>query len=304
MKTSFIQFLLIFSVLSLLFFPQTSVQGAKNGLILWSATITPTLLPFLLLTGFMQYYQTFHLISRLFYPLKKLFPGINEDFFYTCILRLFFVDVPSVRRSLMILFLVDLLRKSEGEKLLYTCNQISPMFSAGYTLTLILHGKISALRFFFCLYFPVMCYLIYLVFLFFTSDFLHTHHSSPTIAHKKSADQVIFDSLHSIFMIGICIMIFSIAVSLLEILPLPFYLKRGLTAVLEITNAISYFGSSHMSISRKVILLCMITSFGGLSAAVQTLSVYKKSRLSLWKYLLIRSLFSVSSGLLAYLVFI
>ena len=148
-----------------------------------------------------------------------------------------------------------------------------------------------------------MCYLIYLVFLFFTSDFLHTHHSSPTIAHKKSADQVIFDSLHSIFMIGICIMIFSIAVSLLEILPLPFYLKRGLTAVLEITNAISYFGSSHMSISRKVILLCMITSFGGLSAAVQTLSVYKKSRLSLWKYLLIRSLFSVSSGLLAYLVF-
>ena len=178
------------------------------------------------------------------------------------------------------------------------------MFSAGYTLTLILHGKISALRFFFCLYFPVMCYLIYLVFLFFYKRFstytpLFSHHCT-----QKSADQVIFDSLHSIFMIGICIMIFSIAVSLLEILPLPFYLKRGLTAVLEITNAISYFGSSHMSISRKVILLCMITSFGGLSAAVQTLSVYKKSRLSLWKYLLIRSLFSVSSGLLAYLVFI
>ena len=96
MKTSFIQFLLIFSVLSLLFFPQTSVQGAKNGLILWSATITPTLLPFLLLTGFMQYYQTFHLISRLFYPLKKLFPGINEDFFYTCILG-FFCGCPLLR---------------------------------------------------------------------------------------------------------------------------------------------------------------------------------------------------------------
>lgn len=36
---------------------------------------------FLLLTGFMQYYQTFHFISRLFFPLKKLFPDINEDFF-------------------------------------------------------------------------------------------------------------------------------------------------------------------------------------------------------------------------------
>ena len=128
---------------------------------------------------------------------------------------------------------------------------------------------------------------------------LFSHHCTQKVSRSG-----IFDSLHSIFMIGICIMIFSIAVSLLEILPLPFYLKRGLTAVLEITNAISHFGSSHMSIGRKVILLCMITSFGGLSAAVQTLSVYKKSRLSLWKYLLIRSLFSVSSGLLAYLVFI
>lgn len=81
MKTSFIQFLLIFSVLSLLFFPQTSIQGAKNGLILWSATITPTLLPFLLLTGFMQYYQTFHLISRSFTPSKNFFLVSMRTFF-------------------------------------------------------------------------------------------------------------------------------------------------------------------------------------------------------------------------------
>ena len=154
MKTSFIQFLLIFSVLSLLFFPQTSVQGAKNGLILWSATITPTLLPFLLLTGFMQYYQTFHLISRLFYTLKKLFPGSNEDFFYTCILG-FFCGCPLGAKIIDDFISCGSFTKSEGEKLLYTCNQISPMFSAGYTLTLILHGKISALRFFFCLLFPV-----------------------------------------------------------------------------------------------------------------------------------------------------
>ena len=127
MKTSFIQFLLIFSVLSLLFFPQTSVQGAKNGLILWSATITPTLLPFLLLTGFMQYYQTFHLISRLFYPLKKLFPGINEDFFYTCILG-FFCGCPLGAKIIDDFISCGSFTKSEGEKLLYTCNQISPMF--------------------------------------------------------------------------------------------------------------------------------------------------------------------------------
>ena len=91
MRNCFIQFSLIFCAVYLLFFPQTSINGAKNGLLLWSATITPTLLPFLLLSGFMQYYQTFHFISRLFFPLKKLFPDINEDFFYTCILGFFWL---------------------------------------------------------------------------------------------------------------------------------------------------------------------------------------------------------------------
>ena len=71
MRNGIIQFLLIFCAVSLLFFPQTSIDGAKNGLLLWSATITPTLLPFLLLSGFMQYYQTFHFLSRLFFPLKS-----------------------------------------------------------------------------------------------------------------------------------------------------------------------------------------------------------------------------------------
>ena len=122
-------------------------------------------------------------------PQKTFFLVSMRTFFTPCILG-FFCGCPLGAKIIDDFISCGSFTKSEGEKLLYTCNQISPMFSAGYTLTLILHGKISALRFFFCLYFPVMCYLIYLVFLFFTSDFLHTHHSSPTIAHKKSADQV------------------------------------------------------------------------------------------------------------------
>lgn len=303
MKTSFIQFFLIFCAISLLFFPQTSIEGAKNGLLLWSATITPTLLPFLLLTGFMQYYQTFHFISRLFFPLKKLFPNLNEDFFYVCILG-FFCGCPLGAKIIHDFVCQGSFTKKEGEKLLYICNQISPMFTAGYTLTLILHGQISSLRFFFCLYFPVFCYLFSLFVLFYTSDFLHVHNTSRPIIQKRSAEQIIFDSLHSIFMIGICIMVFSIAASLVQILPLPFYLKKGLCAILEITNAISHFGSLHIPLFQKSILLCMITSFGGLSAAAQTMSVYKKSRFSLGKYLLIKLIFSISSGLLGILVFV
>lgn len=303
MKVRFIQFFLFFCAISLLFFPQTSIEGAKNGLLLWSATITPTLLPFLLLSGFMQYYQTFHFISHLFFPLKKLFPNLNDDFFYVCILG-FFCGCPLGAKIIDDFVCQGSFTKKEGEKLLYVCNQISPMFTAGYTLTLILHEKISFPSFFFCLYFPVFCYLLSFFVSFYRSDFLHTHHVSSKIRQKNSAEQVIFDSLHSIFMIGICIMVFSIAASLVHILPLPFYIKRGLYAILEITNAVSYFGSLHISLSKKAVFLCMITSFGGLSAAAQTMSVYKKSRIPIWKYLLIKSLFCLSSGVLAYLIFV
>lgn len=302
MKSSFIQFLLLLSAFLLLFFPQTSIDGAKNGLILWSATILPTLFPFFLLTGFMQYYQTFHWISYLFFPLKKLFPRLNDDFFSTCIFG-FFCGCPLGAKMINEFVHCKSFTKKEGQKLLYVCNQISPMFTIGYTLTLILQNKVSPLRFFFCLYFPVFCYLLYLFYLFLTTDFLHLHQKSNISNQKKSSNQVIFDSIYSISMVGICIMIFSMAASLLRILPIPFYLKKVMIAILEITNAISHFGSLHIAISAKAILLCMITSFGGLSAIFQTMSVCKKSRLSFWKYLLAKFIFSILSGLLAILVF-
>ena len=72
MKTSFIQFLLIFSVLSLLFFPQTSVQGAKMG---WFYGLQRSHRPFTFFTAHWFYAILPNIPSDLplFYPLKKLF---------------------------------------------------------------------------------------------------------------------------------------------------------------------------------------------------------------------------------------
>ena len=69
MKTSFIQFYLFFSVLSLLFFHKHRSKEQKWADFMVCNDHTDSF-TFLLLTGFMQYYQTFHLISRLFYPSK------------------------------------------------------------------------------------------------------------------------------------------------------------------------------------------------------------------------------------------
>ena len=116
MKTSFIQFLLIFECSFLVIFPQTSVQGAKNGLILWSATITPTLLPFFTAHWFYAILPNVPSDLPALLPPQNFFLGINEGlFFYTCILG-FFVDVPSVRRSLMIFISCGSFTKSGRRK--------------------------------------------------------------------------------------------------------------------------------------------------------------------------------------------
>ena len=74
MKTSFIQFLLIFSVLSLLFFPQTSVQGAKKWADFTGLQRSHRLFYlFYCSLVLCNITKRFHLISRLFYPLKKTF---------------------------------------------------------------------------------------------------------------------------------------------------------------------------------------------------------------------------------------
>ena len=69
-----------FFAVSLLFFPQTSIDGAKMDYFYGLQTITPTLLPFLLLSGFYAILQTFHFLSRLVFPFKKALPDINDDF--------------------------------------------------------------------------------------------------------------------------------------------------------------------------------------------------------------------------------
>lgn len=137
----FYQFCLILTAFLLFLFPEQCVAGAKNGLLLWSGTIVPTLLPFFLLTNLMMKYQTVHYISYLFYPLFKLFPWLNKDLAYT-ILMGFLCGYPLGGKIISDLVLSGSYTKKEGESLLVLCNNVSPMFSIGFTLTLILKGTL------------------------------------------------------------------------------------------------------------------------------------------------------------------
>lgn len=302
MKHKNLQILLLIFCAILFFFPEVSSEGAKNGLLLWSGTIVPTLLPFFLLTGIMNKYQAFHIVSHVFFPIYRRFPWLNRDLAYTLVLG-FLCGYPLGAKIISDLVLSGSYTKKEGQCLLAVCNNLSPMFTIGYTLTLILKDRLSIPLFFFCLYAPNLCYFLYLMANARKKAMFFDHQIKTSLFTQKTMDEIIFDSLRSIFSVGVYIMIFSIGANLLTVLdPVPFA-TDFLIGILEITTAITHFGSMPISIQSKAVILCAISSFGGLCAAAQTMSACRAGNLSLKKYLAAKTVFAMLSCLLAWLIF-
>lgn len=296
------QLFLIFLTCVLFLCPKISVEGARNGLILWSGTIVPTLLPFLLLTSLMNKYQALHCIAYVFYPIYRRYPSLNKDLAYTIILG-FFCGYPLGGKIINDLTLSGSYTKKEGQCLLAICNNVSPMFTIGYTLTSALNGQISTLAFFVCLYLPNLIYLLCCMYAFKKNECFHTHIHKSSAIMTKSMDEIIFDSLHSIFTIGIYIMIFSIGANLLtQIHDFPAF-TNFFIGTLEITTGITHFVNLPYTIAEKAAVLCAISSFGGLCSIAQTWSVCKESSLSIKKYFFAKCLFAIFSYLLALFVF-
>lgn len=296
------QLFLILLTCVLLLFPEISIEGARTGLILWSDTIVPTLLPFLLLTNLMNKYHALHCIAYVFYPLYHRFPDLNKDLAYTMVLG-FFCGYPLGGKIINDLVLSGSYTKKEGQCLLAICNNVSPMFTIGYTLTLTLNKQISTPLFFLCLYLPNFIYMILCICRFKDQGFFCTHSSQNNPSIPKSIDEIIFDSLRSIFIIGIYLMIFSMGANiLLQTHRFPILINFFI-GVLEITTGITHFGNLFLPLTQKTAALCAISSLGGLCSVAQTWSVCKKSGLSVKKYLIIKCIFAFFSYLLALFFF-
>ena len=292
------QLLLLFLGGILFLFPEICIEGAKNGLLLWSGTIVPTLLPFLLLTGLMNKFNALHLVSFLFYPIYRRFPNLNKNLAYTMVLG-FFCGYPLGSKIICDLILSGSYTKKEGQCLLAVCNNVSPMFTIGYTLHLILRDEASTPLFFLCLYAPNILYFLFCMIQLYQQGFFQEHPCTPAIFTQKTMDEIIFDSLRSIFSIGIYIMIFSIGTNLLISIPSIPSAVSLLIGCLEITTGITHFGTLPLSFQLKSAAICAISAFGGLCSAAQTAAVSKDGHLSILHYLGTKAVFSLASGCLA-----
>lgn len=303
MKRYSFSFFMILLFFMMLFFPQEVFQGASSGLLLWFQIVLPTLLPFIILSGLLIHTNSISVIARLLSPvLKKCFRVSKNGSF--AVLSGFLCGYPVGAKVTADLILSERITKEEGKYLLSFCNNTSPMFIISYIVRQNLGSRELAFPSIMILFTsPILCSFLFRRFY---RDTLTPQlaPASPEIHFEFDLfDKCIMDSFETITKIGGYIILFSVFISLAQIIPSgnPF-LHQVLLPLLEITNGIPMILKASPSFTQAYILVMALTSFGGLCSIAQTKSMIQHSGLSILPYIAEKLVTASVTSLLAFFI--
>jgi len=300
MKKTIFPLLLLALFFLLLLFPKEVKTGGLDGLFLWYYSVVPILLPFLILSNIMIATDSLSLFLRPLSFLQKRFPGLHPILFYPVFLGLF-CGFPMGAKTVADLMHSGKINLKQADLLLPFVNQASPMFLAGFVGIHILKEELSFTKILFYLYLPPLLLLFFRLLLesffsFFSSQktSLPFHKKNPnqlTFTQKENSmplnmEHTIWNSFHIIVVIGIYMMLFSIAVRLcFKLLPKNSLVTFSL-CLLEFSTGLNYLsGIPFTDPSVKTGLVLALTSFGGFCTAAQTASLIKDTHISMKSYL-------------------
>lgn len=257
-------------------FHQETFIGAKKGLILWYQTVIPSLLPFILITNALSETQS-HLPALAF--ISKLLPGKAHPIFSLFLGNL--CGYPLGGKIINDFVKSNLLPSDYANTLLAVCSQASPMFLIGYVHYQILNESIPLFVFLAAIYIPNIILFVHII--------RKKQNTKNVLSFSKNKPLLIsdtfFHSVQIITMIGIYMIIFSI---LFEILfpHCNYTITKILLSCSEITTGINILSTLPMSEGLQVASVGALSTFGGISSALQIKYVLTYPNASIKKYLL------------------
>lgn len=307
-KDKFVKGVLVLFLIIMIIFPKASFEGASSGLLLWFHNVLPNLLPFIIISNLLIRLNVSKQISELFYPiLGKLF-HVSKDGCYPIIIG-FLSGIPIGAKTTADLVSVNKITKKEGQFLISLCNNASPMFIMGYIS--ITQLKLPYIKYALFLIIYISAVISAFIFRYFVSDHKpilqaaslsinrqnpYDNRSTPVNVTSKEThfsfeilDETIMNGFDVITKIGGYIILFSILAHIInEVGSETSYIKPFIMGMIEITNGISQVCQTDMSNYVKIVLVAVLTSFGGLSGMAQTKSVLGESGLSICSYLIVK----------------
>ena len=184
------------------------------------------------------------------------------------------------------------------------------MFIAGYIVHTLLNDQITFPCAILAIYIPYIIFVVVALLTYRTVQDGHTEyhnnksgkshkytkHSSENISSTNEPD-IIMDSVTQITYVGIYIMLCSIIIEFIKYIPgLPLDKLALLSGITEITNGTHIVSTCNaFSGQIKTALVIAFTSFGGISAILQTKKVISHSGLSIISYIIIKTICAVGT---------
>lgn len=306
-------FVLFFFILMFLF-PYATYIGASTGLMLWFLNVLPTLLPFIIVSNLMIHLNIAEKISHILYPVLGGLFKVSPNGCYPILLG-FLSGLPMGAKGTADLASAGKISRKEGDFLLSMCNNASPIFIMTYIG--INQLKLPKIRFH--LFALIYCSSIISAIIYRSFQNRHekkvriSSYNDNTITIPNSEyrsvrlsfdvmDNSIMNGFEVVTKIGGYIILFSILAQIINKIGTSFSpLKAIAMGILEITTGIDQICKIRINTNTKIVLVSVLTSFGGLSGLAQTKSVLGESRLSIKTYILVKLISALIAMLLSIL---
>ena len=304
MKKIIFTFLILFLIIYSIFFPEITVNAARNGIQTWFHQILPALLPFTILSSILvksNFLNSFKGNANLMAVILTMSCGFVFGF-------------PIGAKLSADFYKHGLLTKSQASLLAIATNNFSPVYVCGFALSLLFTSKeYNSITYLFLYLIPLGILTIYLLII--TKNHIREPISTETnISHKKPTstfhldmqvmDAGIISGFESLIKICGYIVLFSIitellintlaSISLVSSFPLTLLIGN-----IEISNGISLLSKCEISNSLKYIATIQLLSFGGVSGIAQTSSILSDAKLSVPKYIIGKAILSLLLTLLS-----
>lgn len=287
-------FLFILFLARLIFDNQLISKGASTGLMLWYQKVLPLLLPFLILSS---------IFSSIILNYSKKRKELHLSTPAIVILG-FFCGCPIGAKTTAFFYQNNQINKSHANYLLPLCNNISPMFLAGYITVTILHNSVAFYMVLLLIYIPYLLYAV-LSYPFFHSKTKNNPNPTPRQSQaQKDSNDIALTSIIQITYIGLYIMLCSIIIEFIQAyVPISNACKYILASVTELTTGSNLLAKCNVFDPKtKTALILGLTSFGGISTILQTKKAIQDTKLSIVYYTVVKSICALTTYLLARLI--
>jgi len=322
-KKYFFTGLFLLFTLSLILFSETNLESAKNGLILWSSSVVPTLFPFFVATELLCKTNLIQILGKSLNKFMKPVFNVPGESAIALIMGTI-SGYPVGAKIVCNLYDKKICSKYEAERLVAFTNNSGPIFILGSVGVSLLGnmqlGKILLISHI------VASLLVGITFRFWKKDkvgitFKNCKCETKELIKVSNLGEILGDaikkSIGTILNIGGFIVLFSVIISILSSLEILTGIANLLanlgfsydiilsilTGIIEMTNGVN-LASQCYSISRfySILTCSFLLGFGGISVLLQVFSIISKSKISIKPYLYGKILHGIYATILTFLL--